>query len=62
MLLVLGMRQEKAFHSNPKAEYCFKRGNLLSVVGNKQERLAFTKMAEAEAKQLPADPAVEKKP
>lgn len=52
---LVGVLHEKEFRSNPKAEYCFAEGDLIAVVGNKQERLAFTKMAEAGAKQLPSN-------
>jgi CPA2 family monovalent cation:H+ antiporter-2 len=59
---VVGVMHEKEFHTNPKVEYCFAKGDLIAVVGNKQERLAFKKMAETEEKQLPPNIAVEKKP
>jgi CPA2 family monovalent cation:H+ antiporter-2 len=58
---VVGVMHGKEFHSNPKAEYCFTEGDLIAVVGNKQERLAFKKMAEAGKKQLPLNTGMEKK-
>lgn len=58
---VVGVMHGKEFHSNPKAEYCFNEGDLIAVVGNKQERLAFKKMAEAGKKQLPLNTGMEKK-
>ena len=57
---LVGVMHEKEFHSNPKAEYCFAEGDLIAVVGNKQERLAFKKMAEPYDKGLPPDTVMEK--
>jgi len=52
---------KKEFHSNPKAEYCFTEGDLVAVVGNKQERLAFKKMADSLEKQLQSNSSMEGK-
>jgi len=42
---VVGIIQGKLFHSNPKADYSFQKGDLVAVVGNKQERNEFKKIA-----------------
>jgi CPA2 family monovalent cation:H+ antiporter-2 len=42
---VVGIIHDKAFHSNPKANYSFQEGDLVAVVGNQQERNAFKKLA-----------------
>ncbi|RPJ17656.1 MAG: portal protein [Desulfobacteraceae bacterium] len=43
---VVGIIREGAFHSNPKADYHFKAGDMVAVVGNKRERNDFKKLAE----------------
>ncbi|OGQ86074.1 MAG: portal protein [Deltaproteobacteria bacterium RIFOXYD12_FULL_56_24] len=58
---LVGVMHKKEFHSNPKAEYCFTEGDLIAVVGNKQERLAFKKMADSLAKKLPSNSSMEEK-
>ncbi len=57
---LVGVMHKKEFHSNPKADYCFTEGDLVAVVGNQQERLAFKKMADSLEKQLPPNTVMEK--
>ena len=38
---IVGILREKVFHSNPKAEYALKEGDLVAVVGTQQERNEF---------------------
>ncbi len=52
---VVGVVHEKAFHSNPKAEYAFAEGDLVAVVGNRQERRAFQDMALSPEKEMTAE-------
>ncbi|MBU2631967.1 MAG: portal protein, partial [Proteobacteria bacterium] len=42
---IVGIIHEKAFHSNPKADYLFHEGDLVAVVGNPQERNEFKKLS-----------------
>ena len=42
---IVGIIHEKVFYSNPKAEYSFREGDLVAVVGNQQERSAFKKLS-----------------
>lgn len=57
---VVGVLHKKEFHSNPKADYCFTEGDLIAVVGNKQERLAFQKMVDTFTQQRPPNTDMEK--
>lgn len=59
---LVGVMHEKNFISNPKADYSFTEGDLIAVVGNKQERLAFKKMAEPLKKTLPLNTVMEENP
>ncbi|MBF0259923.1 MAG: hypothetical protein HQK62_14015 [Desulfamplus sp.] len=42
---IVGIIHEKQFKSNPKADYLFKEGDMVAVVGNQQERNNFKKLA-----------------
>ena len=42
---IVGIINGKVFYSNPKAEYSFREGDLVAVVGNQQERSAFKKLS-----------------
>jgi len=42
---IVGIINEKVFHSNPKVDYTFQEGDLVAVVGNQQERNEFKKIA-----------------
>jgi monovalent cation:H+ antiporter-2, CPA2 family len=42
---VVGIIRDRVFHSNPKADYHFKEGDMVAVVGNHQERNEFKKLA-----------------
>lgn len=42
---IVGIIHEKSFYSNPKADYSFREGDLVAVVGNQQERNDFKKSA-----------------
>lgn len=43
---IVGIIHEKVFLSNPKVDYTFAEGDLVAVVGNKQERDKFKGLAE----------------
>jgi monovalent cation:H+ antiporter-2, CPA2 family len=49
---IVGIIHKKTFHSNPKADYTFKEGDLVAVVGNQRERNDFKQLAEVELKAL----------
>ncbi|MBU0482707.1 MAG: cation:proton antiporter [Proteobacteria bacterium] len=42
---IVGVIQGEVFHHNPKAEYSFREGDMVAVVGNLQERTAFRNLA-----------------
>ena len=42
---IVGIIHDKAFYSNPKADYSFQEGDLVAAVGNQQERNNFKKLA-----------------
>ena len=42
---VVGIIRGKVFHSNPEANYTFREGDLVAVVGNQQERNEFKRLA-----------------
>lgn len=56
---LVGIMHNKEFISNPKADYCFTEGDLIAVVGSKQEQLAFKKMADPRKKPLPPETIME---
>jgi CPA2 family monovalent cation:H+ antiporter-2 len=43
---VVGLINEKGFHPNPEADYCFKSGDMVAIIGTTQARAAFQNMAE----------------
>jgi CPA2 family monovalent cation:H+ antiporter-2 len=43
---VVGVIDEKGFHPNPQADYCFKSGDMVAVIGTTQTRTAFQNMGE----------------
>jgi CPA2 family monovalent cation:H+ antiporter-2 len=42
---VVGIIRDRSFHSNPKADYRFKEGDMVAVVGSSQERSDFKKLS-----------------
>ncbi|QTA81657.1 Putative glutathione-regulated potassium-efflux system protein, KefB-like [Desulfonema limicola] len=42
---IVGIIHKKIFHPNPKADYAFQEDDLIAVVGNRQERSEFKKLA-----------------
>lgn len=42
---IVGILHEKEFYSNPKSDYSLQEGDLVAVVGNRQERNDFKKLA-----------------
>ncbi|MBF0467567.1 MAG: cation:proton antiporter [Desulfamplus sp.] len=42
---IVGVIHAKQFQSNPKADYLFREGDMVAVVGNQQERNNFKKLA-----------------
>lgn len=43
---VVGIIHEKRFHANPEADYTFQAEDMVAVIGTRQQRSAFRKMAE----------------
>jgi len=58
---LVGLIHGKEFHPNPKADYPFSQGDLVAVVGNKQERRAFKSMTEGPRPGHPDKSAMEEK-
>ncbi|MGV1099571.1 cation:proton antiporter domain-containing protein [Thiovibrio sp. JS02] len=56
---VVGVVHERVFHANPKADYAFAQGDLVAVVGNRQERQAFQDLARSPEKPMTAELAKE---
>lgn len=42
---IVGIIRDEIFQSNPKADYLFRSGDMIAVVGNQQERNDFKKLA-----------------